>query len=43
VLAREWATKMDGIAATISASSSLFDYGGIRARDYDRQHTENAK
>ncbi|MDP7707488.1 MULTISPECIES: TniQ family protein [Mycobacterium] len=43
VLAREWATKMDGITATISASSSLFDYGGIRARDYERQHNENAK
>lgn len=34
---------MDGITATISASSSLFDYGGIRARDYERQHNENAK
>lgn len=43
VLAREWATEMDGIAATISASSSLFDYGGIRGREYEAQHSENAK
>ena len=40
VLAREWATEMDGIAATISASSSLFDYGGIRVQEYERQHTD---
>ena len=43
VLAREWATEMDGIAATISASSSLFDYGGIRVQEYERQNTEHAK
>lgn len=43
VLAREWATRMDGIAATISASASLFDYSGIHARNYDRQHNENTK
>ncbi|SLJ80639.1 TniQ family protein [Mycobacteroides abscessus] len=42
VLVREWATEMAGIAASISASASLVDYGGIRAREYDRQHAENA-
>lgn len=43
VLAREWATEMDGIAATISASSSLFDSGGIRRREHEWQHSENAR
>ena len=38
VLARDWATQMAGMTATISASASLSDYGGIRAREYDRLH-----
>jgi hypothetical protein len=42
VLVREWATEMAGMTATISASASLCDYGGIRAREYDRQHTADA-
>lgn len=38
VLVREWAAQMAGMTATISASASLHDYGGIRAQEYDRLH-----
>ena len=42
-LARDWATEMADMTATISASASLHNYGGIRAQEYDRQHAANAK